>query len=212
LLYIGSIGYIVSLGLVAWAFFSYTVPFNVASQSIALAELCDKKIAGEDISDEAMTNALKDFSVATSAKGYVRTTAKIAPDTPVEMLKQLAHVEQDSAAAASSLGGMIVLICIFGFIAAHAVGQGAVIWVFISEIFPNRYRASGQSLGSFTHWIFAALLTTCFPYLVTTFPAGYVFLFFCIMMFIQLIWVAFMVPETKGIPLEEIERHLGVRR
>ena len=77
----------------------------------------------------------------------------------------------------------IVPACIFGFIAAHAVGQGAVIWVFISEIFPNEYRAAGQSLGSFTHWIFAALLTTFFPKMVTTFPAGYVFLFFCSIIF-----------------------------
>ena len=103
----------------------------------------------------------------------------------------------------------IVPACIFGFIAAHAVGQGAVIWVFISEIFPNEYRAAGQSLGSFTHWIFAALLTTFFPKMVTAFPAGYVFLFFCSMMVLQLIWVRLMVPETKGVPLEDIERKLN---
>ena len=60
----------------------------------------------------------------------------------------------------------IVPVCIFAFIAAHAIGQGTVIWVLISEIFPNRHRAEGQVLGSFTHWIFAALLTTLFPYMV----------------------------------------------
>ncbi|MFO1498303.1 MAG: sugar porter family MFS transporter [Verrucomicrobiota bacterium] len=102
----------------------------------------------------------------------------------------------------------IVPACIFGFIAAHAIGQGAVIWVFISEIFPNRHRAEGQALGSFTHWIFAALLTTFFPGMVATFAPGYVFLFFCGMMVLQLVWVRLMVPETKGVPLEEIERHL----
>ncbi len=105
----------------------------------------------------------------------------------------------------------IVPVCIFAFIAAHAVGQGAVIWVFISEIFPNRHRATGQSLGSFTHWIFAALLTTFFPQMVAAFAPGYVFLFFCGMMVLQLLWVATMVPETKGVPLEEIERKLGMR-
>jgi MFS transporter, SP family, arabinose:H+ symporter len=105
----------------------------------------------------------------------------------------------------------IVPACIFAFIAAHAIGQGAVIWVFISEIFPNQYRATGQSLGSFTHWIFAALLTTFFPQMVTTFAPGYVFSFFCGMMILQLLWVATMVPETKGVPLEDIERQLGVR-
>ena len=102
----------------------------------------------------------------------------------------------------------IVPACIFAFIAAHAIGQGAVIWVFISEIFPNRHRAEGQTLGSFTHWIFAALLTTFFPKMVSAFPPGYVFAFFAVMMVLQLIWVKTMVPETKGVPLEEIEHRL----
>jgi len=105
----------------------------------------------------------------------------------------------------------IVPACIFAFIAAHAVGQGAVIWVFISEIFPNRHRAEGQSLGCFTHWIFAALLTLFFPSIVTAFAPGYVFLFFCGMMVLQLVWVKFMVPETKGVPLEQMQKKLGIR-
>jgi SP family arabinose:H+ symporter-like MFS transporter len=104
----------------------------------------------------------------------------------------------------------VVPYAIFAFIAAHAVGQGAVIWVFISEIFPTRYRAAGQSLGSFTHWIFAALLTMVFPTVVSAFAPGYVFLFFAAMMVLQLVWVQTMVPETKGVPLEELERKLGV--
>ena len=104
----------------------------------------------------------------------------------------------------------IVPVCIFAFIAAHAIGQGAVIWVFISEIFPNQHRAEGQALGSFTHWIFAALLTTFFPIVVTKFAPGAVFLFFCGMMVLQLVWVKFMVPETKGIPLEEMQTRLGI--
>jgi MFS transporter, SP family, arabinose:H+ symporter len=104
----------------------------------------------------------------------------------------------------------IVPFCIFAFIAAHAVGQGAVIWVFISEIFPTRYRAAGQSLGSFTHWIFAALLTMVFPTVVSAFAPGYVFSFFAAMMVLQLVWVRLLVPETKGVPLEELERKLGV--
>jgi sugar porter (SP) family MFS transporter len=104
----------------------------------------------------------------------------------------------------------IIPACIFAFIAAHAVGQGAVIWVFISEIFPNRHRAEGQTLGCSTHWIFAALLTTFFPAMVSAFPPGYVFLFFCGMMVLQLIWVKTMVPETKGVPLEQIQRQLGI--
>jgi SP family arabinose:H+ symporter-like MFS transporter len=104
----------------------------------------------------------------------------------------------------------IVPVCIFTFIAAHAIGQGAVIWVFIAEIFPDKYRAEGQSLGSFTHWIFAALLTTFFPKMVSVFAPGWVFVFFCGMMVLQLVWVRLMVPETKGIPLEDIEKKLGI--
>jgi sugar porter (SP) family MFS transporter len=104
----------------------------------------------------------------------------------------------------------IVPACIFAFIAAHAVGQGAVIWVLISEIFPNRQRAGGQTLGSFTHWIFAALLTTFFPKMVEAFAPGSVFLFFCGMMVLHLVWVKVMVPETKGASLEQIQKSLGI--
>ena len=103
----------------------------------------------------------------------------------------------------------IVPACIFAFIAAHAVGQGAVIWVFISEIFPNRSRASGQAFGCFTHWIFAALLTLFFPRMVEAFSPAIVFGFFTFMMVLQLIWVATMVPETKGVPLEDLQKTLA---
>jgi sugar porter (SP) family MFS transporter len=104
----------------------------------------------------------------------------------------------------------IVPVCIFAFIGAHAVGQGAVIWVYISEIFPNRHRAEGQALGCGTHWVFAALLTTFFPQMVTAFAPGYVFAFFAFMMVLQLIWVKTMVIETKGVALEEIQNKLGI--
>jgi len=104
----------------------------------------------------------------------------------------------------------IVPPCIFAFIAAHAIGQGAVIWVFISEIFPNRQRAEGQALGSFTHWFFAAALTTGFPKLAEALPPGGIFAFFCFMMVLQLLWVKFFVPETKGVPLEAMQKRLGL--
>jgi SP family arabinose:H+ symporter-like MFS transporter len=105
----------------------------------------------------------------------------------------------------------IVPACIFAFIAAHAIGQGAVIWVYISEIFPDRYRASGQALGSSTHWVFAALLATFFPKMVEAFPPAAVFAFFAGMMVLQLIWVRVSVVETKGVPLEEIEKKLNAK-
>ncbi|MGF1584175.1 MAG: sugar porter family MFS transporter [Bacteroidales bacterium] len=102
----------------------------------------------------------------------------------------------------------IVPFCIFAFIAAHAVGQGAVIWVFISEIFPNKQRAFGQSLGSFTHWFFAALITSFFPFMTEALAPEYIFGFFCGMMVLQLIWVKLFVPETKGVSLEQLQREL----
>lgn len=104
----------------------------------------------------------------------------------------------------------VVPVCIFAFIAAHAIGQGTVIWVLIAEIFPTEHRAEGQTLGSFTHWFFAALLTTFFPKMVTAFAPGYVFLFFSFMMVLQLIWVRLMVIETKGVQLEKMQQRLGV--
>jgi MFS transporter, SP family, arabinose:H+ symporter len=100
----------------------------------------------------------------------------------------------------------IVPILIFAFIAAHAIGQGAVIWVLISEVFPNKHRASGQSLGSFTHWFFAALLTLVFPLMAEAMKPQYIFGLFCGMMVLQLFWVRFFVPETKGISLEQMEK------
>jgi sugar porter (SP) family MFS transporter len=105
---------------------------------------------------------------------------------------------------------IIVPACIFAFIAAHAIGQGAVIWVFISEIFPNRNRAAGQALGSFTHWIFAALLTLFFPKMAEALHPGTIFAIFCGMMVLQLVWVKTMVPETKGVPLEKMQERLGL--
>jgi len=102
----------------------------------------------------------------------------------------------------------IVPACIFAFIAAHAIGQGAVIWVYISEIFPSRHRAEGQALGSFTHWICAALLTSFFPKLVSVFPPGEVFAFFAGMMVLQLLWVNTMVIETRRASLEVIQERL----
>ncbi|WP_047816726.1 sugar porter family MFS transporter [Rhodopirellula islandica] len=105
----------------------------------------------------------------------------------------------------------IVPACIFAFIAAHAMGQGAVIWVLISEVFPNEHRAAGQALGSFTHWIFAAILTLVFPSVVDHFQPSMIFGFFCFMMILQGLWVFTMLPETKGISLEQMEAKLGIR-
>lgn len=104
--------------------------------------------------------------------------------------------------------GMAVPIFLFLFIAAHAIGQGTVIWVFISEIFPNHLRGSGQSFGSSVHWILAAIIPSLVPVLFTSIGAGTVFAIFAFMMILQLLFVAFIMPETKGISLEELSNKL----
>jgi len=136
LMFVGSIGYIVSLSAIAWSFFHYHSSFNFA-------------------------------------------------------------------------GSLIVLVSMLLFIASHAFGQGAVIWVFISEIFPNRIRARGQALGSFTHWVMCAIVTWTFP-VIANISGGYAFTFFAAMMVLQLLFVIFMMPETKGIPLEQIQKKLHI--
>ena len=106
-----------------------------------------------------------------------------------------------------SLNSYVLLTFILIFIASHAIGQGTVIWVFISEIFPNSVRAKGQSLGTATHWIFAALITALTPYVINMLGnnPGMIFYFFGFMMILQLVFVLRMMPETKGISLEEMK-------
>lgn len=108
--------------------------------------------------------------------------------------------------------GMAVPIFLFLFIAAHAIGQGTVIWVFISEIFPNHLRASGQAFGSSVHWVLAAAIPSLVPLLFTKIGAATVFAIFAFMMLLQLIFVWRMMPETKGVSLEDLEKQLAVKR
>ncbi len=103
-------------------------------------------------------------------------------------------------------------IFVFMFIASHAIGQGSVIWVFIAEVFPNELRAYGQSIGSFTHWILAAVIANVFPFFANNLGPTVIFGFFGVMMIIQLIWVALRMPETKGRSLEEIQQDLNRNR
>lgn len=101
-----------------------------------------------------------------------------------------------------------VPLFVFAFIASHAIGQGSVIWVFISEIFPNTVRASGMAWGSLTHWVFAALIANFFPYFADMLGGGPIFAFFSAMMVLQLLYVWFLMPETKGVSLEELQKRL----
>jgi len=137
LMLVGSVGYIISLGMTAWAFYTYGTEFD-------------------------------------------------------------------------QIGSFIVLLSLLLFIASHAFGQGAVIWVFLSEIFPNRVRARGQALGSFTHWFMAALISWTFP-MIAEISGGHIFAFYTICMIAQLVWVIMVMPETKGISLEQIQKKFGIK-
>jgi hypothetical protein len=110
----------------------------------------------------------------------------------------------------TSTGSLVVLVSLLVFISSHAFGQGAVIWVFLSEIFPNRVRARGQALGSFTHWFMAALISWTFP-MIAEISGGHTFAFYASMMVLQLLWVLLIMPETKGVPLEQIQKKLGIK-
>jgi len=106
-------------------------------------------------------------------------------------------------------GGGFLLASLLVFVAAHALGQGAIIWVFISEIFPNRVRARGQALGSLTHWVMSAAISWSFP-VIAGVSASSAFAFYAACMIGQLLWVLFVMPETRGISLEQIQRRLGI--
>jgi sugar porter (SP) family MFS transporter len=110
-------------------------------------------------------------------------------------------------------GNQLVLFYLIGFIAFFAFSQGAVIWVFIAEIFPNSVRSQGGSLGSFTHWIMAAIISWTFPIIVEGSPQGgyYSFLFYTVMMVLHLVFVVRFLPETKGKSLEQIQQELGIK-
>ena len=105
-------------------------------------------------------------------------------------------------------GGLLIPVFLFLFIAAHAIGQGTIIWVYISEIFPNHLRNSGQSFGVSVHWVLAAIIPSFVPLLFASIGPGVVFSIFAIFMVFQLIFVHYMMPETRGISLEELSKKL----
>src|SRR5690606_15326481 len=106
-----------------------------------------------------------------------------------------------------------VIVYLVGFIAFFAFSQGAVIWVFIAEIFPNRVRSQGSSLGSSTHWVMAAAISWLFPIIVESSPFGgfYVFVFYAVLMLLSFRFIGRVIPETKGKSLEQIQQELGIK-
>ncbi|MCH1433765.1 MAG: sugar porter family MFS transporter [Flavobacteriaceae bacterium] len=109
-------------------------------------------------------------------------------------------------------GGLLIPIFLFLFIAAHAIGQGAIIWVFISEIFPNHLRNAGQSFGTSVHWVLAAIIPSFVPLLFGSIGAGVVFLIFALFMVVQLVFVHYMMPETRGVSLEKLSKTLTEKK
>ena len=220
LLYIGSLGYIASLGICAWAFLS-TPAFKVVSAAgdlesavdmVTAMEAGERFVAEEDRPGvyAACEDAKAALVEASSLDAYEGEPVVIPAGSSYEETRDVAA---DATAAAKKFLGfksMLVLCCLIGFIAAHAIGQGTVIWVFIGEIFPNDHRAAGQALGSATHWVCAAGLSFLFPIAMEHFEPGQLFGFFTFMMVLQLAWVKFLVPETKGVPLEEMQSRLGI--
>lgn len=105
--------------------------------------------------------------------------------------------------------GSLVLVSLIGYIASFAFSQGAVIWVYLAEIFPNRVRARGQALGSFTHWVWAAAVSWTFP-IVAEASGGLPFVIFGVLMVVQFFAVAVLLPETRGVSLEAIQKQMGI--
>lgn len=219
LLYVGSIGYIASLGLISLTFFLNETPFRLAAAGIATRDAYQSSVAANsdgDLSPEARQSLALDAAKSLAELNELLDNLSLddvitmsGADSSDQVISQTEKIIA-TAASESGISSKLVLWGIFAFIAAHAIGQGAVIWVLISEVFPNEHRAAGQALGSATHWILAAVLTLVFPTVVTMLYPGYVFAFFCFMMVLQLFWVATMVPETKGVPLEDLQRQLGI--
>ena len=234
LLYVGSVGYILSLGICAYAFLGNPT-LKVVSASKDLGDTVASITYAEEgktfVSDKDKAELLKTYDSqkkglvelcgadwyagsrpSLAAEGTSTDVGKmvIGTDATYAQVSEIAAACKDEAAGLLGGTSMLVLVCLIDFIAAHAIGQGTVIWVLISEIFPNDHRAAGTALGSATHWVCAAGMTTLFPIVSARVETGSIFAFFCFCMCLQLLWVKFMVPETKGISLEEIEKKLGV--
>ena len=221
LLIIGSLGYIASLAVVAATFYANEAPLSVAGDALTLKsaeeKLQDAETSGvtgkalESIKNKA-EGARAAYLESIAREDYEGESIVFDASAPHEEVVAAAEKAAEEAINLAGSSGTTVLLGIFAFIASHAIGQGAVIWVLISEVFPNEHRATGNSIGCGTHWVFAALITLFFPVAVNSFPPGYLFSFFCGMMVLQLLWVLTMVPETKGVPLEEMQAKLGVTK
>jgi sugar porter (SP) family MFS transporter len=205
----GSIGYITSLCIVAGAFHVYSPEFNISIANVAKAK-----------AEETIESTTKALETATSedvpflegkreaAKQELQEATAELQEAKVAFAKIRGHETDGTVPMA---GIMIVLGGLMLFIASHAFGQGACIWVFLGEIFPNQVRAQGQALGSFVHWIFCALIAQLFLPMLNLVGPAMIFFGFAGFMVMQLLWVIGIMPETKQIPLEEMQKKLGIK-
>ena len=212
LMIVGSLGYISSLAVVAAAFIIYGPEFNMSIKSIAVhdAKAAVEK-AEKNFADAAETDkAFRQKEVDKSIEGVQKAEQEMADAVKLYTTKRGA-APGDTENFVPMTGLIMVLLGLMCFIASHAFGQGACIWVFISEIFPNKVRALGQGLASLVLWIFCALVSQFFPPMLEAFGPANVFLFFTSLMVLQLVWVLTLMPETKQVPLEEMQKILGVK-
>ncbi|MCL2005174.1 MAG: sugar porter family MFS transporter [Planctomycetaceae bacterium] len=235
LMLVGSIGYVVSLGVVASAFLMFAPQFSVSTANFAVQGAQQKveqsqnalATAPEDTKEfwqSELKEALVDYVLAVDAA--IETQSEVAGQNPtprereslldldIEALQaeiEAKIAEIDLSPTVPMWGILTVLFGLMFFIASHAFGQGACIWVFISEIFPNKVRAQGQALGAFVHWILAAVVSLLFPPLLSLLGPANIFLMFAGFMVLQLVWVLFLMPETKQVPLEEMQKRLGIK-
>jgi MFS family permease len=211
LMFAGSIGYITSLLVVAGTFIVYAPEFNLSISNAALSEATAKLETAENALNNAAADekSFRENDVEKAKNDLTAAESNLEKATAVMKQKHGAG-EIDTQKIIPMSGILFVLGGLMLFIASHAFGQGACIWVFIGEIFPNKVRAQGQALGSFVHWILAAVVSLLFPPLLVLLGPANIFLLFAFFMVMQLLWVIGFMPETKQIPLEEMQKKLGI--
>ena len=209
LMIVGSIGYITSLAVVAIAFMVYAPQFSVSIANFAAKEAL-QKIEQTQSALDAASDETKDFWQ--SELDRAREDFVIAVESVAAAQYKVGIQDADDLAPTVPMAGILtILIGLMVFIASHAVGQGACIWVFIGEIFPQKVRAQGQALGCSVHWILCTAISFLFPPLLAILGPTNIFMMFSGFMVLQLIWVLTLMPETKQVPLEEMQKRLGIK-
>jgi MFS family permease len=241
LLFVGSLGYIASMAIVATTFLVYAPQFKVAIANYTVTDLQKKAAEYRQNAAEAdeanklfwieryQESLIELYTAAGEADNAARRLrGENLADAPAEEIKisndDLSCLNPDHwqglvderfktldlTPTVPMNGILIVLGGLMFFIASHAFGSGACIWIFLSEIFPNRVRAQGQALGSLTLWVFCAIVSLLFPPLLERLGPSVIFYGFSSLMVFQLLWVIFLMPETKQVSLEEMQKKLGI--